>query len=248
MEKKKMIIIGAVILIVAIILVMVLTTVHYERLEITPNGTTIDVPENQTKFNGEYEGIKIWNWNTGILIAYNNHDDLDYLNLGGIGYNALVEVLKNAEKQEIDGYTCYVINADDLLEIKIFEFIKINYKGKFYCIPLTNETTHDNIIICSNDQGVATHMAQSVKYKNVYPKSNKLNNVKNTIQEEIGDWQSQITNYTNSADFKNTQSSIQQEIGTWQSKANQYTNNTDFNDIKSAVQNKIGDWQSQIPI
>lgn len=249
MDKKKKIIIGAIILIIAaIILVMILTTVNYEKLEITPNGTTIEVPANQTEFNGEYEGIKIWNWNTGILVAYNNHDDLDNLNLGGVGFNALIELLKNAERQEIDGYTCYVINADDLFEIHIFDFIKINYKGKFYCIPLSNETTHDNIIICCNDQGMATHMAKSVKYKNVYPKSNRLNDVKSSIKDEIGDWQSQITNYTNSADFKDAQSSVQQEIGTWQSKANQYTNNTDFNNVKSSIQNKIGEWQSQIPI
>ena len=40
-----------------------LTTVNYEKIEITPNGTTIEVPANQTKFNGDYESVKIWNWN-----------------------------------------------------------------------------------------------------------------------------------------------------------------------------------------
>ena len=45
MDNKKMIIIGIIILIIAagIILVM-LTSVNYERIEITPNGTSIEVP------------------------------------------------------------------------------------------------------------------------------------------------------------------------------------------------------------
>ena len=237
-----MIIIGAVILIiVAIILVMVLTSVNYEKLEITPNGTTIDVPANQTKYNGDYEGIKIWNWDNGILVTYNNHADPDYLKVGELGFNALNELIKNAEKQEIDGFTSYVINADDIFEIQIFEFIKVNYKGKFYCIPLKNETTHDNIIIFCMDKDIAVHMAKSVKYKNVYPQSNSFDHVKSSIQEEVGDWQDQITNYTNSADFKDVQSSVQQEI-------NEYANSTDFKDLQSAVQNKIGEWQSKIPI
>ena len=57
MEKnKKIIIIGIILLIIiGIAIVMLITSVNYERIEITPNGTSIEVPANQT----EYKGNKI---------------------------------------------------------------------------------------------------------------------------------------------------------------------------------------------
>ena len=49
MKNKKMIIVGIIILIIAVSVILVmLTTVNYEKIEITPNGTTIEVPANQT--------------------------------------------------------------------------------------------------------------------------------------------------------------------------------------------------------
>jgi hypothetical protein len=152
MDNKKVIIICIILLIIVSgIILVIMTSVNYDRIEITPNGTSIEVPANQTKFNGEIESGKIWNWDKGILITYNSHEDNNILKVTELGFNALNELVKNREKQNIDGFTCYVINANDLLEIHIFDIIKVNYNGKFYCIPLTNETTHDNILICCND-------------------------------------------------------------------------------------------------
>ena len=114
-----------------------------------------------------------------------------------------------------------MINADDLLEIHIFDIIKINYNGKFYCIPLSNQTTHDNILICCNNKDMAVHIAQSVQYKNVYPENN---NLENSI--------SQVKNVTDDL----------------QSKANDYLNNTDLNNIKSTIENQTKDLLSKSPI
>ena len=222
MDKKKIIIIGIIILIVlAGIIFVMLNSVNYERIEITPNGTSMDVPANQTKFAGDIESAKIWNWNNGILVTYNNHEDNNLIKVTELGFNTLNDIIKNGEKQNIDGFTCYVINADDLLEIHIFDIIKVNYNGKFYCIPLSNETTHDNILICCNNKDIAVHMAQSVQYKNVYPDNN-----------DISTSISEVENMTKDL----------------QSKANDYVNNTDLNDIKSTIEEKAGDLLSKSPI
>ncbi|WP_405274789.1 hypothetical protein [Methanobrevibacter sp.] len=221
-KNKKIIIIGIIVLIiVAGIIVVMLTSVNYEKIYITPNGTSIDVPANQTKYNGNVEGAKIWNWNNGILVTYNSNEDKNIIKVTELGFNTLNDLIKNGEKQDIDGFTGYVINADELLEIHIFDIIKINYNGKFYCIPLANETTHDNIIICCNDKDMAAHMAKSVQYKNVYPDTPDINDTISTVKNMTGDWQS---------------------------KANEYLNNTDLNDIKSAIEDKAGDLLSKSPV
>lgn len=200
MDNKKIIIIISIILLISAVgvILLMLNSVNYERIDITPNGTSMDVPANQTKYDGNVEGAKLWNWNNGILLTYNSHDDKNFIRLSELGFNALNELIKNGENQNIDNYTCYVINADELLEIRIFEVIKVNYKGKFYCIPLSNETTHDNILICCNDKDIAVHMAQSVHYKNVYPNNTNLDNAISTVENITGDIQSEANNYAKS--------------------------------------------------
>lgn len=213
MDNKKIIIIGIILLIIiAGVIFVILTTVDYERIEITPNGTSIEVPANQTKFDGDVESAKIWNWNNGILVTYNSHEDENLIKVTELGFNTLNELIKNGEKQDLDGFTGYVINADELLEIHIFDIIKVNYNGKFYCIPLSNETTHDNILICCNDKDMAVHMAKSVQYKNVYP----------------------------DADLHVSLSDVGNMSEDLQSLANDYVNNTTLNEVKSTVEEKTG--------
>ena len=215
MDNKKIIIIVSIILliIVACVIFVMLTTVNYEKIDITPNGTTIEVPANKTKYAGNVEGAKIWNWDNGILVTYNSNEDKNIIKVTELGFDSLNKLIENGEKQTIDGYTCYVINADKLLEIHIFDIIKVNYNGKFYCIPLANETTHDNLIILCKDKDMAVHMAKSVQYKNVFPDDNKLNNTISTVGNITGDLQS---------------------------KASEFANNTNLSEIKSTVENKTG--------
>lgn len=212
MDNKKIIIIAIILLIiVACIAFVILTTVNYERIEITPNGTSIEVPANQTKFNGDYESAKIWNWNNGILVTYNSHEDDNIIKVTEMGFNTLNDVIKNGEKQNIDGFTCYVINVDELLEIHTFDIIKVNYNGKFYCIPLSNETTHDNILICCNDKDMAVHMAKSVQYKNVYPDNTDLDDAISTVENLTGDLQSKANDYTSKANLSEVKSTVKEK-------------------------------------
>ena len=211
MDNKKLSIIAIIILIIiAIVILVMITWVNYERIDITPNGTTIEVPANQTKYDGSIQQAKIWNWNNGILVTYNSNEDKNIIKVSELGFNTLNNVIKNGEQQNIDGFTCYVINADQLLEIHIFDIIKVNYNGKFYCIPLSNETTHDNIIICCNDKNMAVHMAKSVEYKNVFPdKTDTLSTVKNMT----GDLQSKVNNYTNNTNLSEIKSTVEEKSG-----------------------------------
>ena len=209
-----MIIIGIILLIIlAGAIFVILTSVNYDRIDITPNGTTIEVPAEQTKYDGNFEGTKIWHWNNGILVTYNSHEDPNFIKVSELGFNTLNEVVKKGEKQTIDGFTCYVINADDLLEIHIFDIIKVNYNGKFYCIPLINETTHDNILICCNNRDMAVHMAKSVEYKNIYPNSTGLDAALSSVENMTGDLQSQANDYANNANLSKVKSSVEQETG-----------------------------------
>ena len=222
MDNKKLIIIGIVaIILIAAAIIMLTNFVDYERIEITPNGTSIEVPANQTRYVNDIESIKIWKWNDGVLLTHNSQENsMDLINLTGSSYNAMTDLIKNGEMENIDGITCYVINADELLEIHVFEFIKVNYNGKIYCIPLSNETSHDNILVCCKDKDIAVHMAKSVVYKNIYPDTNKLDNAKSTIENMTGDLQS---------------------------KANDYVNNANLDDAKSAMDQITGDLKSMIP-
>lgn len=249
MDNKKIIIIGILLLIiVGVILVMLTNTVNYERIEITPNGTSIDVPANQTKFCGDIEGVKMWNWNNGALITYNTHEGSGISKLTGLSFNAINELIKNGEMQNIDGFTCYVINGDELLEVHLFDIIKVNLKGTFYCIPLANETSHDNLIICCKDKDMALHMAKSVQYKNVYPNNTYLDNAISTVENITGDLQSKANAYANNTDLNDVKSEIEDKVGDLQSKANDYGNKTNLNDAKSKIEKITGDLLSNSPI
>ncbi|RAP51032.1 MAG: hypothetical protein BZ138_06055 [Methanosphaera sp. rholeuAM270] len=184
MDNKKTFLISIILLIIAVsVIVMLTNSEKYERIEITPNGTSIEVPFNQSKYRGEIVNVKIWNWDKGLLLAYNSNENNDVLQLGKFSFNAMNELIESGDRQNIDGFTCYQINADELLEIHLFDIIKVNYDGDFYCICLNNETTSDSIIICSNDKDVALHMAKSVQFRNVYPNNTPSNDSGSTIEE-----------------------------------------------------------------
>ncbi len=182
MDNKNAIIIGIVlIIVVGGIIFLVSSSQQYERIDVTPNGTSIEVPYNKTTYEGEFQSAKVWDWDEGILITYNSYADTNYVKITQIGFETLNDLVKTTgEKQDLGGQTGYVIDADKLLEIHLFDMVKVNYKGKFYCISLSNNTTHDNLLICCKDKDMAAHMAQSVEYKNVY--KNKTPDIEDTIQ------------------------------------------------------------------
>ena len=186
----------------------------------------MDGPCNQTKYAGEVESAKIWNWKNGILVTYNSYEDDSLIKVGEMGFNTLNQIIENGEKQNIDGYTYYVINADEVLKISIFDIIKVNYNGKFYCIPLSNQTTHDNILICCNNRDIAVHMAKSVEYKNIFPEKTGLNDTLSNIKNMTGDLQSKANALANNTNLSGIQGKLEEtgiSLDNVKSEVEQYT-------------------------
>ena len=93
MDNKKIILIGIIILIILAGIILVITSVNYEKIEITPKGTSIEVPLNKTKYDGEIESVKIWNWDNGILVTYNSHADKNIIKVSELGFDTLNDII-----------------------------------------------------------------------------------------------------------------------------------------------------------
>lgn len=168
MENKNLIIIAILMIIVCILVGAIFGTltksVQYERIEIAPNGTSIDIPTNEAKYDGEINdtGAKMWTFKQGSLITYNSEEAINAKGLyglgGAMGFKAIYDIIiTHFTKQEnIDGYEVYTINGEEL---------GIEGRGEMYCIIVQNETTHDNIIITADNKDIALHMAQSIQFK-----------------------------------------------------------------------------------
>ncbi len=165
METKNIIIIGILLVIICLLAGAIFGTltnsVNYERIEIVPNGTSIEIPTNDAKYLGDKEGVKFWNWSNGALITYNSQEGSNAVELSGaLGFYAIKELVRSGNSENIDGFTVYQLNGQQLSNSNV----SVN-GDVFYCIHLINETTHDNIVICCKDKDVALHMAKSIQYK-----------------------------------------------------------------------------------
>lgn len=165
METKNIIIIGILLVIICILVGAIFgtltNTVNYERIEIVPNGTSIEIPTNDAQYLGDTEGVKFWNWTNGALITYNSQEGNNAVELSGaLGFYAIKELVRSGNSENIDGFTVYQLNSQQLSNVNV----TVN-GDVLYCIHLVNETTHDNIVICCKDKDVALHMAKSIEYK-----------------------------------------------------------------------------------
>ena len=162
--KNKKIMIAVLVLVICVTsgVILMLNTINYERVDITHNGTSIEIPLNHREYVGDISGVKCWKWNYGVLLAYDDSADNNSVNFSGasIGFDVIEKLIKQNNKANIGGYTVYMLDSTILKDI-----IKIDVDGKFYCIFLDNKTTHDNVVICCNDRNVAVHMANSIDYK-----------------------------------------------------------------------------------
>lgn len=168
METKNIVIIGILCVIICIfvgaIFGVLTNNVDYERIEIVPNGTSIEIPTEQAKFEGEVNetGAKLWSFKHGALMAFNSEEAINARGLYGLGgaygFKSINDiVLNHFEKiEKTDGYTVYVIDGQKL---------GIENRGILYCIILGNEQTHDNIIITADSKDIALHMAKSIIFK-----------------------------------------------------------------------------------
>lgn len=163
MENKKIMMIVLLILIICVAagVILTLNTIQYERVEITPNGTSIEIPTDHREYVGDVSGVKCWKWNYGVFLSYDDSAVNNSINFSGlsIGFDVVEKLIKQNSKTNIDGYEVYMLDSNTLESI-----VKMNIDGKFYCIFL-DDANHDNVVICCNDKDVAVHMAHSIDYK-----------------------------------------------------------------------------------
>lgn len=154
-------------------------SVTYERIEIIPNGTSIEIPTDEAKYDGEMNetGAKQWTFKQGSLVTYNSEEAIDARGIyglgGAMGFKTINDMILNhfEKREEIDGFTVYTIDGAKL---------GIEGRGLMYCIITGNNDTHDNIIITADNKDIALHMAKSIHYENANI-SNTTSNGDNTV-------------------------------------------------------------------
>jgi hypothetical protein len=141
--------------------ILTLNTIQYERVEISPNGTSIEIPTHHREYVGDVSGVKCWKRNYGVLLSYDDsavNNSINFSDLS-IGFDVVEKLIKQNSKTNIDGYEVYMLDSNTLESI-----VKMDIDGKFYCIFL-DDANHDTVVICCNDKDVAVHMAHSIDYK-----------------------------------------------------------------------------------
>ena len=213
METKTIIIIGILLVVIcalcAAIFGALTSNVDYERIEITPNGTSIEVPINDANYEGEINntGAKMWTFKQGALMTFNSEEAIDARGItglgGAVGFKDIKDiVLTHFEKQEnIDGFTVYTLNGEQL---------GINGRGTLYCIMTGNDETHDNIIIAADNKDIALHMAKSIQYK----AGNTTVNANMTNSEEVSADTSTASSTPTSNENKNPDNSAKPNTAT----------------------------------
>lgn len=198
MENKNIIIIAVLAIIICVlaggIYAMMNSSVDYERIEITPKGTSIEVPTANAKYEGEINetGCKLWTFKQGGLTTFNSEEAMNARGLSGlggaIGIKAIEEIIQSqGEKQETDGFTVYKISGEKL---------NISGRAEMYCIITGNNTTHDNIIIATDNIDITLHMAKSIQYKAMNQTVNA------TLSEEVSEPESEDTNNNSTTNNK----------------------------------------------
>ena len=153
MEKNNIIIIALIatiaVLGVCIGYAMMNPHVEYETVHIS-NGTTIDVPKaNDASWVSDPNGIRTYTCESKhtIMMTFNSQEDM---NLVGAGAFAMVrDALINGSK-DVETYKNYQIKENTV-------------NGTHYYITyISDNTTHDNIVIGSENLDILKHMLDSL--------------------------------------------------------------------------------------
>ena len=169
METKKLIIIGVLAVIICVLagaIFGVLTnSVDYERIEVVPNGTSIEIPKNNASYYGELNetGTKMWTFKQGCLLSYNVNEAFNgrgiYALAGAIGLKDIQDMIINHydKVETIDNYKVYTVDG---------EKIDVPSRDTLYCILVSNNDTGDVILIATDNLDISLHMAKSIQFKN----------------------------------------------------------------------------------
>lgn len=154
LEKKHIIIIILIITIVilgALVGYTLLNQTQYQTIQLS-NGTTIDVPKTDDSTWSEIGyGVKTYSCPSKhfSLTSYNSQE---YPNIIGAGGFAIARDLLLNGSGDVENYNGYPIKEN-----------LIN-NTRFYIVSAVNESSHDNIIIASEDLGILKHALDTLKY------------------------------------------------------------------------------------
>lgn len=188
MEQKNFIIIAVVAIIICVatgaILGFLTNNTQYERIEIVPNGTSIEMPTDNLTYEGEQSGTgaKLWSFKQGSLMSFNSQEAIDARGLYGLGGALGIKQIKDlvieksVDKENINEFTVYTVKGKD---------INISSRDTLYVIITGDDTTHDNIIIATENKDITVHMAESIQYKS--------GNATNTSNDNTSESASQST-------------------------------------------------------
>ena len=171
MERKHLIIISLLVIIIFILigaLFSVLTHNEYERIEVVPNGTSMELPiNNLTNYSDvPTKGFKIWSFEQGNITSFNTkevkarfHGTNFYSEKGLDEFNELKNtILKNYEETDkINEYYIYTVNSEILGDV--------DGKTMYVIFLCSNDKTGDNIIIMADNKDITLNIAKSVDLK-----------------------------------------------------------------------------------
>ncbi len=154
MEKNKIIILTliAVIAVLAVCIGYALMNpqIEYETIHIS-NGTTIDVPKaDDTSWTTDENGIKTYQCPSKhtVMMTFNSQENL---NIVGAGAFALArEALMNGAT-DVENYNSYHIKENTI------------NGTHYYIVNISSNSTHDNIVIGSENLDILKHMVDSLK-------------------------------------------------------------------------------------
>lgn len=154
LEKKQIIIIVliiAIIIIAGLIAYTMLNQTQYQTIQIS-NGTTIEVPKtDDATWSDIGYGIKSYSCPSKhfVLTSFNSGENTNIIGAGGfaIARDALLE-----GAIDVENYKGYQIKENTVNDTH------------FYIVSAGNDTTHDNIIIGSEDLGMLKHALDTLHF------------------------------------------------------------------------------------
>ena len=155
MEKKHVIIIilAIIILLAGSVAFMTLNQTKYQTINIS-NATTIEAPvADDVSWTVDENGIKTYACPSKhtSLMSFNSEE-----NTGIVGAAAYAQardsMLEGAS--DVENYNGYAIKENTINNVK------------YYIVSTANNSTHDNIVICSESLDILHHMLDSLKYGN----------------------------------------------------------------------------------
>ncbi len=154
LEKKQIIIIILIAVIIALaglVAFTLLNQTQYQTIQIS-NGTTIDVPKtDDATWSDLGYGIKSYACESKhfVLTSYNSQENSNIIGAGGFAIAR--EVLLNGSA-DVENYHGYQIKENTVNDTH------------FYIVNISNETSHDNIIIGSADLGILKHVLDTIHF------------------------------------------------------------------------------------